>query len=117
MINFTVQCSGESSKVDCSCCDHCNGKSHGGIPVGGQNGQNIDVELNERQQSVLSKLKTISGNLVHELGTPQNQAAYWMIRYDKGQYPAESEFLYQRYVLSLLHFMIESSSIREDDLL
>ncbi len=112
LINFTVQCTGESSKVDCSCCDHCNGKSHGGIPVGGVgDDQNIDVELNSRQQAVLSKLKIISGNLITQLGTPQNRAAYWIIQEDKGQYPAESEFLYQRYVLALLHFMIEGKSL------
>ena len=110
LINFTVQCSGESSKVDCSCCDHCNGKSHGGIPVGGI-GQNIDVELNTRQQAVLNKLKTISGNQITELGTPQNKAAYWIIKEDKGKYPAESEFLFQRYILALLHFMFDGNSL------
>lgn len=107
MIDFTVQCDGENSKVDCECCDHCNGV-HGGIPT---NNSNIDIELNERQKLVLNKLKVISGNEVTETGSPQNQAAYWIIEEDEGKYPAESDFLYQRYVLALLHFMMEDSSL------
>ena len=104
--DFTIQCTSQKSKVDCSCCDHCNGKAHGGLP----SAPNVEVELTDRQKMVLDKLKIISGSEVTELRTPQNKASYWIIEEDEGHYPAESEFLYQRYILAILHFMMKDGS-------
>lgn len=108
IINFTVQCNDEHNKVLCSCCDHCNGKGHGGLPS--DHVHNVDVELDARQKAVFEKLKKSSGNLITIEGTAQNKAANWLIKHDNAQVPAESSFLFQRYVLALLHFMMEDSN-------
>lgn len=101
LIDFTVQCSLQTSKVDCSCCDHCNGKPDD-VPddIGGS-----------RQNLIMEKLKALSGDVVKEVGTPQHQAAEWIIEDDEGQYPSQSDFLYQRYVLAMLHFMMEDDNM------
>ncbi len=110
LIDFTVQCTGQNSKIDCSCCDHCNGMGHGGIPSN-TNGL-LDEELNQEENAVLSKIKTLSGNLVTKYGTPQAKASYWIIKDDQANVPAKSSFLFQRYVLALLHFMMENSDTK-----
>ncbi len=104
LIQFSVQCNGEYSKIDCNCCDHCNGNDHGNLPTG--DGDKSDGVLNELQKDVLDRLKTLSGNQITVSGTPQNKAAFWLVQTDKAQVPAGSSFLFQRYVIAMLHFMI-----------
>jgi len=103
ILDLTVQCTGDSSNVVCQCCDTCDGTPHDKFPIGGGTSDFLD----NKQKSVLNKLKTISGTKVTEVDSPQYKAAHWIMKEDEGMYPAESQFLYQRYVLALLHYMVD----------
>ncbi len=74
--------------VECQCCDNCG------------------FEMNLNQKETYDRLKLLSGEKISDPDTPQYKAAYWMLWENKLQYPAKSRFLYQRYVLVLMYFMM-----------
>ena len=74
--------------VHCTCCENCN-------------------DSDAKKKATVEELKLLSGDKIYDPNTPQYKASDWIIREDKWNYPIElTSYLYQRYVLVLLYFMM-----------
>lgn len=82
--------------VDCKCCD-C---------VGDSGGDSGNVEWNYNQKRTWSVLSTLSGEKLLDETSPQYKAAHWIVEEDKWHYLSSSSYLYQRYVLVMLYYMM-----------
>eukprot|EP00551_Chaetoceros_affinis_P009513 CAMPEP_0203671910 /NCGR_PEP_ID=MMETSP0090-20130426/7570_1 /ASSEMBLY_ACC=CAM_ASM_001088 /TAXON_ID=426623 /ORGANISM="Chaetoceros affinis, Strain CCMP159" /LENGTH=1155 /DNA_ID=CAMNT_0050537095 /DNA_START=55 /DNA_END=3519 /DNA_ORIENTATION=+ len=97
---------GRESDITCadSCCV-CNENS----PVNPENSWDYN------QKATWTTLKTLSGDIISNLYSPQYNAAHWIIETDNWKNSASSNFLYQRYVLVLMYFtMGKDSPFRPD---
>lgn len=94
---LTADC-GRSGKVQCSCCNNCASLA----PV-------IDVnQLTPTDLKMFDKFKELSGEEVFKNpSSPQHRAVQWMFKTDTMQMNYDSENLYQRYILTILYFMMD----------
>lgn len=60
----------------------------------------------DNQKATWNRIKSLSGDELNDPDSPQYLAAHWIVQDDKWHYPANSSFLYQRYVLVLLWKMM-----------
>ncbi len=97
-----IDCGRESDiTCDTSCCQ-CKENNISAHPLSGSWDYN--------QKATWTTLKTLSGDKIYTVGTPQYNAAHWIIEQDKWTSKGTTSFLYQRYVLVLLYFMMGNDS-------
>ncbi len=84
----------EGGAVQCRCCENCS---------------KFD-RWDSNQKATWNKLKTISGDQLLDVNSPQYKAAHWIIEDDKWHYPSNSPFVFQRYVLIILYEMMGEES-------
>jgi len=66
-----------------------------------------------REIDIHNRLHVISGQAIYEQGSPQYQAANWIIKEDYMINRATDSFLTQRYVLVILYFQSEARLTKE----
>lgn len=93
LAHFRTDC-GEGGKVECECCDSCSNAS----------------TWSYSQKNTWSKLHALSGDSVSDPSTIQYKAVKWILEEDKWHYESTSTFLYQRYVLVLMYYMMGDDS-------
>lgn len=89
----------DGGQVQCQCCENCSKFDN----------------WESNQKATWNRLKTLSGDKLNDPNSPQYKAAHWIVESDKWQYPSNSGFLYQRYVLILLYKMMGSDSLFSPD--
>jgi len=103
LLSFVTDCLPGDRSVNCDCCTNCPIEGDADGPEDGNNGSNDHFEsLNPGELAIMNKLRLISGHALDVVGTPEHNAAHFIMKEDSLKLTANDEFLYQRYVVTLL---------------
>ena len=99
---FTADCDEDTLKIICNCCTNCEGPDDL-MPLPSDTSPGSS-ENKLRESGISTVLSVVSGQQIHDIGSPRQKALQWIIEDDNLQLDQFNKHLTQRYVMALMYF-------------